>query len=187
MAKIMNVHTSGAVGTIIDCPIISPLPGTLFCFGQTLNAVTNPIYQPLFNAIGNQYGGSDNTNFVIPDLRGFATAGKDNMGGVSANRLTVGGSGIVGTTLGATGGSETHALSVAELAAHDHRAAGGTGGSTLPWNNAGGSAFCALSSTGVTFQNTFNNGQQALENTGSGTAHTSTQPTHIVNKAICYY
>lgn len=187
MAKILGVHSSGPVGTIVNAPGSVAPPGTLLCFGQTLNAVTTPIYQPLYNIIGNTYGGTDNTNFVVPDWRGRVGAGKDDMGGSAASRLTNGGSGITGTTLGAAGGTETHALSTAELAAHHHRAGGGTGGSTLPWNNAGGTAFCVLSSTGVTYQDNFNNAVQAIENTGSGTAHTSTQPTIVVNKAICYY
>jgi microcystin-dependent protein len=42
-------------------------------------------------------------------------AGVDNMGGSAANRLTTGGSGIAGTTLGATGGAETETLTLAQL------------------------------------------------------------------------
>src|SRR5262249_55268975 len=51
----------------------------------------------------------------IPDLRGYMLAGKDDMGGSAANRITNGGSGIIGTTLGATGGLETHTLTTAQL------------------------------------------------------------------------
>lgn len=68
---------------------------------------------------------------TAPDLRGRTLAGVDNMGGVAANRLTPGGSGITGTTLGAVGGAETHVLSVAQLPSHDHTQfdnIGGTGG-----------------------------------------------------------
>lgn len=55
-----------------------------------------------------------------PDLRGRAPIGKDNMGGSAANRVTNAGSGITGTTLGATGGGETVTLTAAQLATHDH-------------------------------------------------------------------
>lgn len=42
------------------------------------------------------------------------------MGGTAAARLSAGGSGLVGTTLGATGGGETHTLTTAQMAAHTH-------------------------------------------------------------------
>jgi microcystin-dependent protein len=51
----------------------------------------------------------------VPDLRGRAIAGKDDMGGVSANRLTNQSGGVDGDTLGAAGGDETHTLTVPEL------------------------------------------------------------------------
>ena len=43
--------------------------GYVPCDGRTLNASTFPIYQSLFNIIGNIYGGTDNTNFTVPNLR----------------------------------------------------------------------------------------------------------------------
>lgn len=68
---------------------------------------------------------------VVPDLRGRATIGRDNMGVGAAGRVTVGLSGITGTTLGATGGTETHTLTQAQLAAHNHGVNGGTGNSGI--------------------------------------------------------
>jgi microcystin-dependent protein len=48
------------------------LPGSagdwLYCDGSILNASTNPAWQALYNKIGNAYGGSNNTNFVLPNL-----------------------------------------------------------------------------------------------------------------------
>jgi microcystin-dependent protein len=93
-------------------------PGALLCYGQILSVSA---YPALFAAIGGQYGGDGVTTFGIPDMRGRVAAGLDNMGGgTPAGRLTSGGSGIAGTTLGAAGGAETHALSVGELASHNH-------------------------------------------------------------------
>jgi len=57
--------------------------------------------------------GDGSTTFNLPDLRGRATYGIDNMGGTAAGRVTSGGSGIVGTTLGAAGGDQA-------LQAHSH-------------------------------------------------------------------
>lgn len=96
------------VGSIMDFAGTSAPAGWILCYGQALNAVTNPEYQALFDVIGTTYGGSDNTDFVVPDLRGRVVAGRDNMGGVSADRLTDQTGGVDGDTLGDTGGSEVH-------------------------------------------------------------------------------
>lgn len=91
--------------------------GWLMCYGQ---AVSRSIYSDLFGAIGVTYGAGDgSTTFNVPDLRGRVIAGKDDMGGVSASRLTATG-GITGTTLGASGGSETHTLLSTEMPSHTH-------------------------------------------------------------------
>ena len=78
--------------------------GWLMCFGQAISRTT---YADLFAAIGTTHGvGNGSTTFNVPDLRGRTIAGKDNMGGSAANRLTSGNSGVTGTTLGAVGGDE---------------------------------------------------------------------------------
>lgn len=56
----------------------------------------------------------------LPDLRGRSEAGKDDMGGTPANRITTGGSGISGNKLSANGGEETHTLLTAEMPQHTH-------------------------------------------------------------------
>lgn len=89
--------------------------GYLFCAGQTISRTT---YADLFATIGTIYGaGNGTTTFALPDLRGRAVAGKDNMGGTSSNRIA---NVFDGDVLGATGGSETHPLTEAQLAAHSH-------------------------------------------------------------------
>lgn len=71
------------------------------------------------------YGiGDGSTTFNLPDFRGRAPFGVDNMGGVAnANRLgsnsSVGGIAL-NAILGTTGGSQTHVQTVAELAPHTH-------------------------------------------------------------------
>ncbi len=89
--------------------------GYLFCAGQTISRTT---YADLFATIGTIYGaGNGTTTFALPDLRGRAVAGKDNMGGTSSNRIA---NVFDGDVLGATGGSETHPLTEAQLASHSH-------------------------------------------------------------------
>ena len=118
---------------------------------------------------------SANKPITLPDLRGRVVATKDNLGYSTAGRITTTGAGFDGTTLGASGGAESHALVVAELASHNHTA-------TLPYTSAFGSIAgytYPMSNTG-----TIDPMQVTVANTGSGTAHTSTQPTIILNTII---
>jgi microcystin-dependent protein len=74
--------------------------GYLLAFGQ---AISRTNYAGLFAVCGTTYGvGDGSTTFNLPDLRGRVAAGKDNMGGSAAGRLSG------GTTLGAALGAETH-------------------------------------------------------------------------------
>jgi microcystin-dependent protein len=123
--------TGEQAGVITPSGLISPFAGVnqpagwLFCFGQTLNAVTSPQFQSLYNSIGNAYGGTNNSNFVVPDLRGRTSAGKDNMGGTAASRLT----NINGQVLGTAGGDQNMAHNhSATDAGGDLRAAVGASG-----------------------------------------------------------
>ncbi len=83
----------------------SSLPaGYLWCDGA---AVSRTTYALLFAEISTNYGGGNGTTtFNVPDRRGRTSVGRDDMGGSPANRITVGGCGIIGTTLGATGGNQ---------------------------------------------------------------------------------
>lgn len=85
----------------------------VFAYGQALNRTT---YADLFAIYGTTYGpGDGSTTFNIPDKRGRASFGKDDMGGTSANRLTGLPGGIDGDVLGGVGGTETHTLVKAEV------------------------------------------------------------------------
>ncbi len=77
--------------------------GWLLCDGTAYNASTSAQYQPLFDRIANAFGGSDNTDFQVPDMRGRFPLGQDDMGGASANRVTA----AAADTVGSSGGSET--------------------------------------------------------------------------------
>lgn len=101
-----TVQTVGVPpGTILDYAGASLPNGYLLCYGQ---AVSRSTYAGLFSALGTTWGlGDGSTTFNLPDLRGRATFGLDNMGGTAAGRIT---NTFTGTTLGNTGGSETSTL-----------------------------------------------------------------------------
>jgi microcystin-dependent protein len=113
-----------------------------------------------------------NKTIAVIDYRGRTGAGKDNMGGVAANRVTSGGSGVTGTTLGAVGGAETHALTTAQLASHDH----GTGQGGESFALADGLTFTATPGAGVYGANSL---ASTTATSGSGTAHNNLTPTVI--------
>lgn len=158
-------------GSSFPAGIMAPFAGTsapsgwLLCYGQTVSR-TN--YAALFLAIGTTYGAGDgSTTFGLPDIRGRVIAGKDNMGGTAASRLT---SPVAGSTLGASGGSQSHTLSATEMPAHTHGI-----NATVSYD---GFAPRAL---------TITNGFPTPTNTasaGSGAAHNNVQPTFISNYII---
>lgn len=157
-------------GSVFDYAGTAAPSGYLLCFGQ---AVSRSTYSDLFTAIGTTFGSGDgSTTFNLPDLRGRVAAGKDDMGGSAANRITAAGSGITGTTLGAAGGTQTHTLTTAEMPAHTH---------TLTTQNqtCGGLSAILNPSQAASVYNTATTGS-----TGGGGAHQNTQPTLILNKII---
>lgn len=85
--------------------------GYLGCDGT---AVSRTTYAPLFSAIGTTWGSGDgSTTFNLPNLQRRALVGS---GGTGSSTLA--------NTVGATGGEETHTLTIAEMPSHDHPGSG---------------------------------------------------------------
>lgn len=91
---------------------------------------TSSVYPQLAAILGSTFGGNGITTFAVPDERARARLALDTLSvstGTFAGRLTVVGSGVNGTTMGAAGGSEfmashTH-TGITDLAgAHNHTA-----------------------------------------------------------------
>ena len=162
-------------GTVLPFAGSSAPSGYLLCFGQ---AISRSTYASLFSAIGTTYGAGDGSStFNVPDLRGRAIAGQDDMGGSSADRLTNQSGGVNGDTLGASGGAETHTLTTAQLAAHTH-----TSNVSIPaaaGSTEGVSGVTTVINTGGTGSFTGTSGSA-----GSGSAHNNVQPTLILNYMI---
>lgn len=206
---------TSASGTNVPTASVFPYAGAtapsgyLLCFGQ---AVSRTTYSALFAIISTTYGSGDgSTTFNLPDLRGRVVAGKDDMGGSSANRLTGLSGGVDGDILGAAGGSQSHVLTTGELATHSHTASigSGSGSGSFSINTANNSSstldpsVLTLSNTATTsnifLQRGVNNVSQltsitvaiasvsgtiTVNNTGSNDAHNNVQPTIILNYII---
>lgn len=125
--------------------------------------------------------GDGATTFNKPDYRGVALAGRDDMGGSAANRLTVGGSGINANVPGRRGGTETVTIAKANLPNYGLT-------SSAAGHNAG--TVCAVTVPAGSSKSTSTGGNGAasipVSTTldGSGTPAQNTQPTGIVDWII---
>jgi microcystin-dependent protein len=100
-------NTAGIVGEVRQFagPSAAVPSGWYLCAGQAFSRTT---FSGLFSVIGTTWGAGDgSTTFNLPDLRGRAMFGQDNMGGTPAGRLTAGVSGVPGTTIGGVGGDQS--------------------------------------------------------------------------------
>lgn len=193
-ATVSQLSGSAAVpvGTIVDYAGSTAPTGWLVCAGQSL---VRADYAALFAIIGTTYGSASGTTFNLPDCRGRVSAGRDlDQGGV-AGRLTTTMT-PNGTTLGATGGAQTVALTIAQLAAHTHTGSTTSAGDhshTLSQTDGSGSgttraiaAATQPSGTLTTSTAGAHTHAMSLDSTGSGEAHPNVQPTILFNKLIRY-
>lgn len=193
------------VGAVMDWPWDSgDIPAwTALCYGQAITETGHSALNTLDDNAGHPHGVSAG-NIVMPDYRGRVGAGKDNMGGSTASRITAAISGITGTTLGAVGGSEGVTLTTAQLAAHNHGITGAPGisdpahghQSRIDNNGGAGGITTAQKTTNAAERFTDNlttivgtginvsAGTLATSNNGSGSAHANVGPTIIVNKIM---
>lgn len=176
------------IGSVIEYNGSSLPAGYEWPNGQTLSSASTNY--PEYNSVM----GSG----VTLDDRGRVAAGKDNMGGSSADRLTNANDGLDGDTLGATGGGETQSLVTANLPAYTPAGSIANGAITISGqtslrvvagdnnnNGGGGGTFGAMSSTPPTLtasqaSSTFTGTAQG----GTSTAFGVVQPTIIKNKLL---
>lgn len=142
------------IGTIIQSALDNAPDGFLLCNGAAISRTT---YAALFVAIGTRFGAGDGTTtFNLPDLRSRFPRGKPAAGQV-----------------GDTGGADEVALSIDNLAPHQHtfnlRTTSGGFSNGMPQGTATG--------TSGTYQ---------TNNTGSGTPHENRPPYIDLNYFIAY-
>lgn len=203
MAISSALGATGAVPVgVVDAFAGSTAPsGWLLCYGQ---AVSRTQYPVLFNVLSTTYGAGDgSTTFNIPDMRGRAVAGKDDMGGSAASRITSGVTGITGTSLGSAGGTQnpplhSHANTASfsgNAASHSHTIRNPSTGNQIFYMGNGASGFVDQwgqggqggLSAGTPIDNTSitPSGSVTMSNANAGTGTSgNVQPTIILNYII---
>lgn len=180
------------VGSTVQYAGSTPPSKWLLCYGQQISRST---YSDLFTMIGTAFGaGNGTTTFNLPDCRGRSIAGKDDMGGSNAARL----SSITATVLGAVGGEEDHTLTAAECptltgttstdGAHTHTLGGAT--NLFRFTSSGGTGNGDISPVTYSSVNiTVDSGgahthDVAVNTTSTSTSHINMQPSIIFNTII---
>ena len=142
--------------------------GWLLCDGTAYSTSTHPEYEDLYAAIQNAYGGSDGTDFQVPNLKGRMPVGLDS-GQTEFDAM------------GETGGSKTHALTEAEMPAHTH-----TLKTYQKSNNTNGVAAYPPSGSNSASPTGGEYTGDSVQSAGSGTAHENMPPFLVVNYIIKY-
>ena len=178
------------IGSVLDYWGATPPEGYLFAAGQEISRST---YAALFAVIGTTAGlGNGSTTFNLPDYRGRIGAGRENMATPATTRLNT----LSSSSLGATGGAQTHTLTEAQMPAHDHELSGSTSTSGAHTHTAQGGGGVLVGGFGEVFvaegtqQTTSSSGSHShtltgeVGETGGGQAHNNVQPTIICNKIM---
>jgi microcystin-dependent protein len=145
------------MGTIISFAGNFAPRNWMFCNGQLISIAQNTA---LFAILGTTYGGNGQTTFALPDLRGRAPIGTGQGPGLSLVQL------------GEMSGTESVALTAAQIPAHTHTMPASTGAQTTnrptgAYQAAGNSYSTATPDTATGASN---------PSTGSGQAHDNRSP-----------
>lgn len=173
-------------GAMMDFGGTSAPSGWLLCNGGSYPTST---YPALFAAIGYTWGGSGGS-FNVPNMNRRVGVGSGGSG-----------TGVLGNTVGSTGGEEAHTLSQAELPTaigtasssvtdpgHSHvewgnsQSGAGKSAATYSFNNVPEIATVTSTGTSVTGISV----STSITNSGGGSAHNNIQPSAVVLKIIKY-
>ena len=151
-------------GSVVAYISTSAPGGWLLCDGSNVSRTT---YATLFSVIGTTFGvGDGSTTFTLPDMRGRVPVGSGS------------GAGLTARSLAATGGEETHTLTVPEIPAHTHSYTDTYRTGNQDTDNAFGTETVANESSVSEAKTT--------GSTGGGQAHNIMQPFLVLNYIIKY-
>lgn len=103
------------IGAKIEAACVAAGTTVVSKTGTTVVVSVNAASSISTNATFYPWGdGNGTTTFNVPDMRGRAIAGRDNMGGSAASRLTTTYFGANASAIGATGGNESHSIAVTQ-------------------------------------------------------------------------
>lgn len=200
-------QTGMPVGSVVDFAGITPPDTWLLCFGQAVEVSAYPEFvaacyvgNALNATAGFGYRTTSQTDpsanrstsgqfIVLPDLRGRVAAGKDDMGGADAGRLSF--FGALARTIGGVFGAASHVLTIDEMPSHNHGGEVVGSGEHIhevrgPASNEGASGINPVSRSGTALNPTTVSGwhTHGINQQGGGAAHNNVQPTIIMNKII---
>lgn len=163
-------------GTVVPFAGDTQPGGWLLCDGTSYNSSD---YFTLFTIIGYKYGGSGDT-FYVPNLCGRTPIGAGSGGGLTSR------------TLAATGGEESHTLTISEMPSHNHDVT--DPGHTHTYYNQSNSTNPAVSLTTMGVADDTNEVHNtsssttgiSIQNRGGGAAHNNMQPYLVLNFIIKY-
>jgi microcystin-dependent protein len=158
-----NANTSDTPsGAILQFAGSSAPANWLLCDGALISRTT---YATLFGVIGTNYGAGDgSTTFKLPDLRGRVPIGAGQ------------GSNLTNRVIAATGGAETHTLTVSQMPSHSH---------DIPLYDYSDGGQANLTTAGTDDVTDFrSNSQDPVDLTGGGQPHNNMQPFLVVNHII---
>lgn len=153
------------IGMIIPYATSSAPNGTLPCDGSTFDRAD---YPQLYDALDSIFI-IDADHFKTPDLRGRAVIGAGQ------------GDGLSNRAVGATGGEETHVLTVGELAAHSHSNAPHSHSESVAAPNLTTIGVEPPQPTAVPAVGVTGAASVVIDNTGSDEAHNNMQPFYVLN------
>jgi len=191
---------------------------TLNLFTEYFDNYTD-VELPLFDSAGgavlraaytnaaDAFGGINLCRMSVPDLRGRALVGRDDMNNAAAGRITAAGCAIDGTVLGNTGGAQTHLLTDAQSGQkggvtaginsshvhdmqHTHEVSHYGDGGTAPLRVAETDDVHYTGSDTTSASSASNTGGENADHThniaaaNAANAHNNTQPTLICNVMI---
>lgn len=138
--------------------------GWLSCDGRQMNVMQN---QALYALLGNRYGGNGNTTFNLPDLRGRTPLGCG-----------------ATTPLAQQGGTETVALTAAQVPSHAHAVLATSTAASTAAPGGGALANLPTGTNAYAAPNSSTLNAAAVSTSGASQGHENMQPALAVNWCI---